>query len=119
MHQTAIVFSVFLTAAADDKAACRAQAGASAAQAAKFAETVATLERCAALDPNDAEGYQTLAAFYWDKAYKDASLTPKQKDDYASSALANADRALALKPDFLEALVYKSLALRVKATATQ
>ena len=37
------------------------------------------LERCAQLAPNDPSGYQKVATFYWDKAYRDPLLTDEQK----------------------------------------
>jgi len=85
---------------------------------AKFDEAIATLERCAAIDPNDAEGYHTLATFYWDKSYRDPALDDKQKDAYAGKGLVEVDKALKLRPDFFEATIYKGLLYRSKASAS-
>jgi tetratricopeptide (TPR) repeat protein len=82
---------------------------------AKFEEAVSTLERCATLDPNEPGGYQKVAAFYWDKAYRDPLLDDKKKEEYAEKGLQNVDKALSIKPDYFEAVIYKGLLYRVKA----
>jgi TonB family protein len=80
----------------------------------KFEETIGTLEKCAALTPNEPTGYYRLAVFLWDKAYRDTTLAGSEKLAYADRGLANVERALALKGDYADALVYKGLLLRVK-----
>jgi tetratricopeptide (TPR) repeat protein len=81
----------------------------------RFDDAIATLEKCATLAPNDAVGYYKLATFYWDKAYRDVELTSPQKQSYAEAGLRATDKALALQPDYCDALIYKGLLLRVKA----
>jgi len=81
----------------------------------KFDEAVQVLERCASLDPSDAAGYYKIATFYWDKAFRDSTLTNPQKEQYADKGLEAVDKALNLKPDYVEAIVYKNLLFRVKA----
>jgi tetratricopeptide (TPR) repeat protein len=82
---------------------------------ARFDEAVTTLERCAALAPTDAGGWQKVAAFYWDKAYRDPLLDDKSKAQYVEKGLAAVGKALEIKPDFFEAIIYKGLLFRVKA----
>ncbi len=82
----------------------------------KFDEAVSVLGRCAQLNPNDETGYYKIATFYWDKAYRDPMLTPAQKEQYADKGLDAVDKALALKPDYIEAIIYKGLLFRVKAS---
>jgi tetratricopeptide (TPR) repeat protein len=84
----------------------------------KFDQAIAVLEQCAAIDPNDPGGYQKVASFYWDKAYRDPLLSDDQKNTYADKGLENVDKALQLKPDYFEAVIYKGLLYRVKAGAT-
>jgi tetratricopeptide (TPR) repeat protein len=81
----------------------------------RFDLAIETLQRCASLDPKDASGYFKVATFYWDKAYRDPSVTDAQKAAYAESGLAAAEKALSIKPDYWEALIYKGLLYRVKA----
>jgi tetratricopeptide (TPR) repeat protein len=84
----------------------------------RFDESVATLERCATLDPDNPSGYYTVSSFYWNKAYRD----PDIKDDDAKKAaliekgLTAVEKALTLKPDHWESLISKGLLLRVKAS---
>jgi tetratricopeptide (TPR) repeat protein len=82
----------------------------------KFDDAVKVLDRCASLNASDESGYYKIATFYWDKAFRDPSLTPQQKDLYADKGLEAVDKALALKPDYVEAIVYKNLLFRVKAS---
>jgi tetratricopeptide (TPR) repeat protein len=84
----------------------------------KFDEAIAVLEKCAAIDPNDHAGYQKVASYYWDKAYRDPLLSDEQKNAYADKGMQNVDKALQLKPDYFDAVIYKGLLYRVKASAT-
>jgi tetratricopeptide (TPR) repeat protein len=81
----------------------------------KFDQAIEILQRCAAMTPNDASGYQKLATFFWDKAYRDPLLTDEQKEQYADKGLEMVDKALGLKPDYFEAVIFKGLLYRVKA----
>ena len=76
---------------------------------------MAALEQAAADNPTDAAAYQLIATHYWEKAYKDAALSPADKLTYIDAGITATDRALAQKPDYVEALVYKNLLLRLKA----
>src|SRR5436190_664204 len=41
-----------------------------------FPKTIDALEKAAALEPNNPEGYHRVATFYWEKANKDYRLSP-------------------------------------------
>jgi tetratricopeptide (TPR) repeat protein len=84
----------------------------------RFEEAVATLDHCATLAPSDPAGYYKVAVFYWDKAFRDPLLNDPQKDQYADKGLESVDKALQIKPDYVDGLVYKGLLLRVKAQVT-
>jgi tetratricopeptide (TPR) repeat protein len=84
----------------------------------RFDQAIEVLTRCASLDPNDASGYQKVATFYWDKAYRDPLLTDDQKRAYADKGLDAVNKALAVKPDYFDAVIFKGLLLRVKAGVT-
>ena len=84
----------------------------------KFDDAVMILDRCALLAPNDPSGYQKVATFYWDKAYRDPLLTDQEKLVFAQKGLDAVDKALALKPDYFEAVIFKGLLMREKAKAT-
>ena len=85
----------------------------------KFQEAIAVLQRCANLLPDDPTGFYKVASFYWDKAYRDPMLDHEQKNIYADQGLEAVEKALSLKPDYIDALVYKGLLFRVKAQVTQ
>ena len=72
---------------------------------------------CAAQSTTDPTPYYQLATFLWDKAYRDQTLTDQQKLVYVERGLGHIDRALGLKRDFFEAVIYKALLLRLKAMA--
>lgn len=84
----------------------------------KFEQAISVLEQCAALAPSDPSGWQKVATFYWDKAYRDPLLDDEQKNVYADKGIEAVDKALAVKPDYFEAIIFKGLLYRVKAGAT-
>jgi tetratricopeptide (TPR) repeat protein len=92
-------------------------AGSNKPRLSRFDQAIAVLEKCAAIDPNDASGYQKVASYYWDKAYRDPLLSDEQKNAYAEKGMQNVDKALQLKPDYFDAVIYKGLLYRVKASA--
>ncbi|HSC28276.1 MAG TPA: TonB family protein [Vicinamibacterales bacterium] len=81
----------------------------------QFDKAVAMLEDAAARDPSNPTGHQLVATFYWEKAYKDTSLTPTEKLTYIQAGIDATDRALTYKPDYVEALTYKNILLRMQA----
>jgi TonB family protein len=83
-----------------------------------FDRAVATLESLALADPSSPQHHHTLAVFYWEKAYRDATLPREQKTTYLLAGIAAADRAIAMDPDYAEALTYKNILLRTLATYT-
>ena len=83
---------------------------------AKFDLAIATLDRCANLDPADCSGHYKVATFYWDKAYRDPLLSDAQKEAYADKGLEAVDKALQCKPDYWESIITKGLLYRVKAS---
>jgi len=85
----------------------------------KFDQAIEVLQRCASLDPDDPGGYQKVASFYWDKAYRDPLITDEQKRQYAEKGMEAVDKALELKPDYFDAVIYKGLLYRVLASVAK
>ena len=81
----------------------------------RFDKTIDALEQGAAKDPNNPEAYHTIASYYWDETTRDTHLREAEKKDYVLKGIAAADRALQIKPDYVEALVFKGLLLRLEA----
>jgi TonB family protein len=80
-----------------------------------FEKTMEMLDVAEHLDPTDPSAPHMTATYYWEKAYKDHRLLPAEQYKYVMSGIAATERALALKPDFVEALTYKNLLLRMRA----
>jgi TonB family protein len=80
-----------------------------------FEKTIAALEAAEQLDPTDHTAPQIVATYYWEKAYKDHRLLPADQLRFVMNGIAATDRALSLKPDYADALVYKNLLLRMRA----
>lgn len=73
-----------------------------------------TLLDAAAANPNSAAAQHALAVFYWGET-RGTDATPEQKLTSVNKGIAAEDRALAINPDYVEALVYKNILLRIKA----
>ncbi len=80
----------------------------------QFDRAIGVLDEATALNPSDPNGYQIIVTFLSERA-KDPSLAAADRLSYIRQGIAAADRALARKPAFLEAMVYKSLLLRTQA----
>jgi protein TonB len=80
-----------------------------------FEHTIASLDTAAQLTPSDPAGHQLVATYYWEKASKDKQLTPAERWTYIFEGINATDRALAVNPDYVEALTYKNILLRMRA----
>ena len=69
-------------------------------------------------DPLTPEAHHRIAQQYWQKANADLTLTPEQKLDTILKGIAAEDRALAMNPDFVPAIAYKNIFLRMQANLT-
>ena len=81
----------------------------------KFDKTIEALNQRAEIEPNNPEAFQTIAGYYWDETRGDSSLTEAQKKEYIGKGLEAVDKALSLKADYVEALTFKGLLLRLQA----
>jgi tetratricopeptide (TPR) repeat protein len=81
----------------------------------EFEKTIEALTQRAAIEPNNPEAFYTISTYYWDKAYRDFRLKEAEKKDFVLKGIAAVDKALALKSDYMEALTYKNLLLRLQA----
>lgn len=80
-----------------------------------FEKTIAALQERTTLEANNPEAFYTISTFYWDKAFRDVRLDDAQKTDYAKRGLEAADKAISLNPNYMEAITYRGLLLRVLA----
>ncbi len=80
-----------------------------------FTKLVENLRKRIELEPQNPEAYYTLATYYWDKASRDFRLSDKEKLQFVLDGVQAIDKALSIKPDYMEAIVYKGLLLRTQA----
>jgi tetratricopeptide (TPR) repeat protein len=82
----------------------------------QFEKTMAAFEQGANVEPNNPEVWHTMATYYWEKAYKpDAKLPASTRHEYTEKGLADEEKALAINPEYAEAMIYKNILLRMKA----
>jgi len=81
----------------------------------QFDKTIEALKQRATMSSNDPEAFYTIATYYWDKTFRDKTLKDNVKRDYTQKGLEAIDRALQIKPDYAEAVVFKGLLLRLQA----
>ena len=81
----------------------------------EFEKTIDALTQRAAIEPNNPEAFYTISTYYWDKAYRDFRLKEPEKKEFVMKGIEQVDKSLQLKPDYMEALTYKNLLLRLQA----
>lgn len=81
-----------------------------------FAKTMESLHTRAEHEPTNPEAFYTIGTYYYEKAFRDFTIPQAEKAKYVQSGLQAIDKAVALKADYFEAIVYKGLLLRVQAT---
>jgi len=81
----------------------------------RFDKTIESLNQRAEIEPNNPEAFQTIAGYYWDETRGDAGLTEAQKKEYIGKGLEAVDKAISLKPDYVEAITFRGLLLRLQA----
>jgi tetratricopeptide (TPR) repeat protein len=82
----------------------------------RFDKTIEAIEERAVKEPNNPEVFYTISVFYWDEAYRDPKLKEAEKKAYVGKGITAVDHALQIKSDYMDALVYKGLLLRLQAT---
>jgi len=80
-----------------------------------FDKLIAAINQRAELEPSNPEAHYSIATYYWDEAYRNTRLSEAQKREYTDKGLQAIEKALQLKPDYVEAITYKGLLLRVQA----
>ena len=80
-----------------------------------FDKLIENLKKNIELEPQQSRGALPLATYHWDKASRDFRLSDAQKMAIIQDGLAAVDKALEIKPDYIEAMTYKGLLLRTQA----
>lgn len=81
----------------------------------EFDKTMASFLKRAELEPNNPEAWHTMGHYYYEKVYRDTDVPRDQAIAYLQSGLQAEDKALAINPDYFEAVTYKSLLLALQA----
>jgi len=81
----------------------------------EFDKLIAAVQQRAELEPNNPEAHYAVATYYWDEAYRNTRLNDTQKREYVKNGLTSVDKAIALNPEYVEALTYRGLLLRIEA----
>ena len=84
----------------------------------EFEQTIEALQERANVEPDNPEAYYTIATYYWEKAFRDFRLNDDEKAQFVMDGIGEINRALELKDDYMEAMVYKGILLRMQANAT-
>jgi TonB family protein len=80
-----------------------------------FDKTMEALHAATELENANPRAHQLEATYYWEKAYRDHRLPKELRLEYMQKGIEAADRALALAPDYVDALSFKNLLLRLRA----
>ena len=80
-----------------------------------FEKLVENLKKRIELEPQNPEAHYTLATYQWDKANRDFRLSDKEKMQIILDGLVAVNKALEIKPDYVEAMTCKGLLLRTQA----
>jgi tetratricopeptide (TPR) repeat protein len=80
-----------------------------------FDKLIENIKKNIELEPQNPEAHYRLATYSWDKASRDFRLSDKDKMEIIKSGLAAVNKALEIKPDYIEAMTYKGLLLRTQA----
>ena len=81
----------------------------------EFEKLIDAVQQRANLEPNNPEAHYAVSTYYWDEAYRNTRLNDAQKKEYTDKGLEAVEKAIKLNPDYVEALTYKGLLLRVQA----
>jgi tetratricopeptide (TPR) repeat protein len=81
----------------------------------EFDKTIGALQERAKVEPNNPEAHFTISTYYWDNAQRNFRLSDQEKRAQVLSGLEAVEKAIALNGDYMEALVYKGLLLRLQA----
>ena len=83
-----------------------------------FDKTIDALRQRSAIEQDNPEAFYTIATYYWEKAFRDFRLTDEQEGEYVALGLVEVDKAIVLNADYMEALTYKNILLRMQANLT-
>lgn len=81
----------------------------------EFDKTIAAFQQRADLEPNNPEAWHVMASYCQDEAFRDKTLSRAKALEYIKQGIAFDDKALALNPEYFDALSFKNILLRMQA----
>jgi len=78
----------------------------------QFDKTMEAFQQRASMEPNNPEAWHTMGTYYFDKGQRDKSLSKDVAKKYILAGLEAEDKAIALNPNYYEAVTYKNLLIR-------
>jgi len=88
------------------------------AKAGNFEEALKWYEKIAQLDAKNKTNWYTVAVLCWERSNKAGmSISPDERTGIIQHGIESIDKALALDPEYTEAIAYKNLLYREKADA--
>jgi tetratricopeptide (TPR) repeat protein len=83
-----------------------------------FEESLRWYEKIAQMEPKEKTHWYTVAVLCWERSNKaGAMITPDERGTIIQHGIDSIDKALAIDPEYTEALAYKNLLYREKADA--
>jgi tetratricopeptide (TPR) repeat protein len=82
---------------------------------AKFDKTMEALQKRADTEPNNPEAWHTMATYYSEKVTMDTKVPRQKAIEYTMAGLAAEEKALAINPEYADALTFKGILLIVQA----
>jgi tetratricopeptide (TPR) repeat protein len=87
-------------------------------KAPNFDESLKWYEKIAELDPKTKTNWYTVAVLCWERSNKmGLTITPDERTAIIQHGIDSIDKALAIDPEYTEAIAYKNLLFREKADA--
>jgi tetratricopeptide (TPR) repeat protein len=80
-----------------------------------FSKTMEAWNRRAASEPNNPEAWHTIGVYYQDKVIRDKTLPKKIALEYTLKGIEAEDKAIAINPNYVDAITYKNILLRHQA----
>ena len=88
------------------------------AKAGNFDEALKGYEKIAEMDPKPKPTWYTVAVLCWERSNKmGLTITPEERTNIIQHGIDSIDKALAIDPEYIEAIAYKNLLFREKADA--
>lgn len=80
-----------------------------------FPKTMEAWNKRAEVEPKNPEAWHTIGVYYQDYVFKEKRLASKAALDYTLKGIEAENKALAINPEYFEALTYKNILLRQQA----